>query len=393
MTGRMAGGSAVDVIVAGLGAHGGAAAAALARRGLSVAGFDAGAPPHSLGSSHGGTRIIREVYAEHPAYVPIVQRAYRLWRRLEEESGGGPGGLLRITGGVTIGMPGSPSIQGIRRSAQVHGSALEILDAGQVRARWPQFQPRGEWVGAFDANGGVLFVEKCVRAQLEEAARLGARLHFNEPVREWRPDGGGVKVSTAAGEYWAGALVLATGAWNRRWLSELELPLRVERQVMVWFEPADGEGLFGPGRCPNHSWEWAPGCHLYGQPDFGEGVKVGIHHGGKIYGAPEDVDREVHPSDEAALQAAVSGILPGLGAVLRSAVCLYTNTPDMHFLLDVHPGRPNVVISSACSGHGFKFSPAVGEIIAGLATGQKPPFDISMFGIQRLLQKRKAGSG
>ena len=388
MTGRMAGGSTVDVIVAGLGAHGGAAAAALARRGLSAAGFDAGAPPHSSGSSHGGTRIIREVYAEHPVYVPIVQRAYRLWRRLEEESGGGPGDLLRITGGVTIGMPDSPSIRGIRRSAQTHGLAAEILDAGQIRARWPQFRPSGEWVGAHDANGGVLFVEKCVRAQLEEAARLGARLHFDEPIRRWRPDGSGVKVFTDAGGYSAGSLVLATGAWNRRWVSELDLPLRVERQVMVWFEPADGEGLFGPGRCPNHSWEWSPGRHLYGQPDFGEGVKVGIHHGGKTHRRPEDVDREVRPSDEAELQAAVSGILPGLGGVLRSAVCLYTNTPDMHFLLDVHPGRPNVVISSACSGHGFKFSPAIGELIADLVTGQKPPCDISLFEIRRLLEQQ-----
>ena len=384
MTEQMTGGSAFDVIVVGLGAHGGAAAAALARRGLSAAGFDLGAPPHSSGSSHGGTRIIREVYAEHPVYVPVVQHAYRLWRRLEEAAGG-PGELLRITGGVTIGGPDSPSLLGIRRSAQEHGLAVEMLDADQIRSRWPQFRPSGEWAGAYDAGGGVLFVEECVRAQLAEAARLGARLHFDEPVRRWRPDGGGVQVFTDAGEYSAGSLVLAAGAWNRRWASGLDLPLRVERQVMVWFEPADGEGLFGPDRCPNHSWEWAPGRHLYGQPDFGRGVKIGFHHDGEMHERPEDVDRRVRPSDESNLQTVLSGILPRLGRVLRSAVCMYTNTPDGHFLVDAHPGHPNVIISSACSGHGFKFSPAIGEMIADLVTGCASPYDTSMFKIQRLL--------
>ena len=378
--------AAFDVIVAGLGAHGSAAAVSLARRGLSVAGFDSGTPPHALGSSHGETRMIRELYAEHPAYVPMVRRAYRLWRRLEESSGRGRGELLRITGGVTIGRPDSGSILGVRRSSQEHGLPMEMLDAGEIRGRWPQFEPQEEMVGAYDPNGGVLFGEECVRAQLEEAARRGARLHFDEPVRRWQPDGGGVKVFTDSGEYAAGAVVLAAGAWNRRLVSEPDLPLRVERQVQVWFEPAGGGGLFGPDRCPNHSWEWAPGRLLYCQPDFGRGVKAGFHHDGEMYDRPEDVDREVRLSDEQDLRDAVSGILPRLGGrVLRSIVCMYTDTPDEHFLLDVHPGHPNVIISSACSGHGFKFSPAVGEAVADLAAGRTPPYDISMFGIQRLL--------
>lgn len=373
-----------DVIVVGLGAHGSAAASALARRGLTVLGFDMDAPPHALGSSHGETRVIREVYGEHPAYVPIVQHAYRLWRRLEEEADP-PVSLLRVVGGVSIGLPESETLAGVERSSREHGLPYELLEAGEIRARWPQFNPSPEMAGAYDPNAGALFLEPCLRAMLDDAARRGARLRMREPVRKWHPDGEGIRVYTDAGEYSAGRIVFAAGAWNRRWLSKLNLPLRVERQVLLWFQPLRPE-LFGPDRCPNHSWEWKPDSWLYCQPDFGRGVKTAFHHDGEMHDDPESVDREVRPADEGDLRAAISDILPDMGgAVLRSAACMYTDTPDEHFLLDVHPGHSNVVIVSACSGHGFKFSPAIGEIAADLAVGQKSPYDISMFGIGRLL--------
>lgn len=373
-----------DVIVVGLGAHGSAAASALARRGLTVLGFDMDAPPHALGSSHGETRVIREVYGEHPAYVPIVQHAYRLWRRLEEEAGA-PGSLLRVIGGISIGRPESETLAGVELSSREHGLPYELLEAGEIRARWPQFNPSPEMAGAYDPNAGALFLEPCLRAMLDDAARRGARFRMREPVRKWHPDGEGIRVHTDAGEYSAGRIVFAAGAWNRRWLSKLNLPLRVERQVLLWFQPLRPE-LFGPDRCPNHAWEWKPGSWLYCQPDFGRGVKTAFHHDGEMHDDPESLDREVRPADEGNLRAAISDILPDMGgAVLRSAVCMYTDTPDEHFLLDVHPGHSNVVIVSACSGHGFKFSPAIGEIAADLAVGQKSPYDISMFGIGRLL--------
>lgn len=373
-----------DVIVVGLGAHGSAAASALARRGLTVLGFDMDAPPHALGSSHGETRVIREVYGEHPAYVPIVQHAYRLWRRLEEEADP-PVRLLRVVGGLSIGLPESETLAGVELSSREHGLPYELLEAGEIRARWPQFNPSPEMAGAYDPNAGALFVEPCLRAMLDDAARRGARLRMREPVRKWHPDGEGIRVYTDAGEYSAGRIVFAAGAWNRRWLSKLNLPLRVERQVLLWFQPLRPE-LFGPDRCPNHAWEWKPDAWLYCQPDFGRGVKTAFHHDGEMHDDPESVDREVRPADEGNLRAAISDILPDMGgAVLRSAACMYTDTPDEHFLLDVHPGHSNVVIVSACSGHGFKFSPAVGEIAADLAVGQKSPYDISMFGIGRLL--------
>lgn len=386
--GGMGNGSSADVIVVGLGAHGAAAASALARRGLTVLGFDMYAPPHDLGSSHGETRVIREVYGEHPAYVPIVQHAYRLWRRLEEETDP-PAQLLRITGGISIGRPESEMVEGVRRSAQEHNLPYELLEADDIRARWPQFNPGPGMAGAYDRNAGALFLEPCLRALLSDAERGGARLRMREPVRRWHPDGEGIRAYTEEGEYSAGGIVFAAGAWNRRWVSKLELPLRVERQALTWFQPAQPE-LFRPDRCPNHAWEWAPGRWLYCQPDFGRGVKVAFHHNGEMHDDPDQLDREVRPADEDDLREAVSEILPGLGGnILRSATCMYTDTPDEHFLLDRHPGHSNVIIVSACSGHGFKFSPAIGEIAADLVVGQKSPYDVSMFGIGRLLNGRR----
>ena len=169
-------------------------------------------------------------------------------------------------------------------------------------------------------------------------------------------------------------------------MSKLNLPLKIERQVLFWFDPASSPELFKPARFPNASWEWSPGKALYCQADFGRGVKTAFHHNGEMLDDVDDLDREVRASDERNLRDAISDIMPQLGGrTRRSIVCMYTDTPDMHFLIDRHPGHPNVIISSACSGHGFKFSPAVGETIADLATGTQPAYDISLFGIDRLL--------
>ena len=378
-------GNSTDVIVVGLGAHGSAAASSLARRGLGVIGFDAHTPPHNIGSSHGESRIIREVYAEHPDYVPLIQQAYTIWQRLESESDP-PVKLMRKTGGISIGRPQARSIIGIQKSAQVHKLQLEILDPDEIHRRWPQLCPREEMIGAYDDNAGVLFPEACVQAQLDDARQHGTNLRFGEAVNRWHPDGDGVTVYTDDGTYSASKIVFAAGAWNRAFLSKLNLPLKIERQVLFWFEPASSPELFRPDRFPNASWEWSPGKALYCQADFGRGVKTAFHHNGEMLDDVDDLDREVRASDERNLRDAISDIMPQLGGrTRRSIVCMYTDTPDMHFLIDRHPGHPNVVISSACSGHGFKFSPAVGETIADLATGTQPAYDISLFGIDRLL--------
>ena len=378
-------GNTADVIVVGLGAHGSAAAASLSRRGLKVFGFDAHLMLHAVGSSHGESRIIREVYAEHPDYVPLIQQSYTIWKRLESESRR-PVKLMHKTGGISIGRPQARSIIGIQKSARVHNLELEILDPDEIHRRWPQLCPRDEMIGAYDDNAGVLFPEACVQAQLDDALKHGALLRFGDAVYRWHPDGDGVKVYTEDLVFSAAKLVFAAGAWNGALVSKLNLPLKIERQVLFWFEPASSPELFKPARFPNASWEWSPGKALYCQADFGRGVKTAFHHNGEMLDDVDDLDREVRASDERDLRDAISDIMPQLGGrTRRSIVCMYTNTPDMHFLIDRHPGHPNVIISSACSGHGFKFSPAVGETIADLATGTQPAYDISLFGIDRLL--------
>ena len=321
-----------DVIVAGLGAMGSAAACALARRGHRVLGLDRFAPPHREGSSSGRTRIIREAYFEHPAYVPIVERAYEAWAALERDSGRT---LLRETGGLMIGPP-----------------------------------------------DGVLFPEDCVAAHLEVAARAGAELRTGEPVESWEPDGEGVLVRTPRGTHRAARLVLAPGAWLARLVPELALPLVVRRQLLFWFsthEPAE----FAPGRFPVFIWEHEAGRFFYGFPEFGDGVKVARHGEGRIV-EPDDVRRDVagHEADDLRLQLA-RHLPAACGALRESAVCLYTCTPDGHFIMDAHPAHPQVTIASVCSGHGFKFASAIGEILADLATGERPRFDLSMFRLGR----------
>ncbi len=379
-----------DVIIVGLGAHGSSSVWQLAKRGVGVIGFDAFTPPHTLGSSHGDTRVIRQIYAEHPDYVPIMLRGYEIWRELEETIAerGEAEELLRIVGGLTVGRAESDNIKGVKRAAEAHDMDLEILDAAEIRRRWPQFQPRDDMIGGFDPMSGVLFPEKCVAAHLDSAVHEGADLHYNEPVRSWHPDGEGVRVFTDHGEYTADQIVFSAGAWNPGFVSKLKLPLRLERQVLFWFEPASSPELFQPENCPNHSWEYKSGYGLYVQPDFGGGVKTAFHHGGEMFDDPVDLDRAVREEDERSLRHAISPILPQLnGRKLRSAVCLYTDTPDYHFLLDWHPGHKNVIICSPCSGHGFKFSAVMGEIVADMVTKGTTGYDTPLFGIQRLLSE------
>ena len=384
------GNNSADVIVVGLGAHGSASAWQLAKRGTSVIGFDAFKPPHTLGSSHGDTRVIRLVYAEHPDYVPMMRRGYEIWRELEQAlaDDGEATQLLRIVGGLTVGTDKSENITGVKLAAKEHGLEFEILDPSEIRSRWPQFQPRDEMIGGFDPQSGVLFPEKCVAAHLSQAEKHGAELHCNEPVRRWHPDGEGVRVYTDNGEYTADQIVFSAGAWNPGFLSKLKLPFRLERQVLFWFQPASSPELFAPENCPNHSWEYKPGGGLYVQPDFGGGVKTAFHHGGEMFDDPVKLDRAVREEDEKSLRHAISDILPQLnGRVLKSAVCLYTDTPDYHFLLDWHPGHRNVIICSPCSGHGFKFSSVVGEIVADMATKGDAGYDMSLFNVDRLLSE------
>jgi sarcosine oxidase len=365
-----------DVAIVGLGAMGSAAAFELSRRGVDVIGFDRFAPPHTFGSSHGDTRIIREAYFEDPVYVPMVQRAFELWRELERLSGTA---LLEQTGGLMIGAPGSELVEGARHSAQVHGLQYSMLSAGEIHARFPVLNPESDMVGVWEPRAGVLSPEACVRAQLGQARRRGAILRFDEPVSHWEADDGHVRVFTGLNRYRAKQLVISAGAWVGSLLPGTRLPLRIERQVLHWFEPGGDVDSFGPTRCPIHLWQFDRDRFFYGFPDKGAGVKLAFHHGGETT-TMDELRREVTMAEVEQVRTAVRRFVPAAdGRVLASVVCLYTNTPDGHFWIDRHPERPNVLVASPCSGHGFKFAPVIGEIVADLVEGRKARFDLSLF--------------
>jgi sarcosine oxidase len=363
-----------DVIVVGLGAMGSATACHIARRGVRVLGLDRFSPPHAFGSSHGETRIIREAYFEHPVYVPMVQRAYELWRDLENESGTA---LLRETGGVMIGRPDSDLVKGARHSAELHGLRHEMLTAGEVRERFPALHPESDMVAVWEARAGVLFPDACISAHLAQAQRYGAELHYEEPMLRWEVDGDDIRVLTAQGDYRSRQLIVTAGAW----ISDLfpELPLCIERQVLFWFDSRSGSELFAPECCPVHLWQFDGRRFFYGFPDFGDGVKVAFHHGGDMT-TVETMRRAVGDGDVQEIRSAMRRFLPAADGTLRmTAVCMYTNTPDEHFWIDRYPRNPQVLIASACSGHGFKFSSIIGEVLADLTQGKQPQFDLSLF--------------
>jgi sarcosine oxidase len=365
-----------DVVVVGLGATGSSAAFHLARQGRKVLGLDRFTPPHSFGSSHGQTRIIREAYFEHPLYVPLVRRAYELWAELEHSSGRH---LLRITGGLMIGQPDSVLVSGARRSAEQHRLRHELLTAAEVATQFPALRPTDDMVALWEHRAGILFPEACVGAHLEQAQTHGATLRYGEPLVSWRSDGDGVRVVTDRGEYRAGQLLLAAGSWIRSLVPELNLPFTVERQVLYWFAPRADPGSFAPARCPVHLWEAGPRNFFYGFPDLGDGVKVGRHHAGEV-ADPDRLRREVDDSEVAAMRELMVRFLPDADGALRStAVCMYTNTPDEHFWIDRHPEHAQVLIASPCSGHGFKFSSVIGEVLAELLISGKSRYDLSPF--------------
>lgn len=365
-----------DCIVVGLGAMGSAVAYHAARRGHRVLGLDRYCPPHPHGSSHGESRIIREAYFEHPVYVPMVQRAYELWAELEAGRGTA---LYRRTGGLMLGAPQSDLVVGALRSAREHGLAHELLDAAEIRRRFPALHPEPDMVGVLEPRAGILFPEACIAAHLDLARAHGATLQFDEPVLRVDRDARGPSVTTARDQYRARALVVTAGAWITQLFPDLALPFTVERQALFWFDVVDEPGVFDPGACPIHLWQFDGRQFFYGFPDLGEGVKLARHHAG-VTTTPHAVDRTVASHEIQDIGRLVQRFVPAADGPLRkTAVCLYTNTPDEHFWIDRHPECAEVLIVSPCSGHGFKFSSAIGEIAADWLEGRPAAFDLSLF--------------
>jgi sarcosine oxidase len=371
-----------DAIVIGLGAIGSATLFHLARRGLRVLGLEQFSQGHQLGSSHGDSRIIRETYFEHPLYVPLVQRAHELWRELEQMSGTS---LMKITGGLMIGPSDGVVVTGTLRSAREHRLPHQVLTPAQVHERFPAFQLESRLVAVLDPRAGYLDPETCNRAHLEAAHAAGAETHFDEAVVEWTPDGEGVRVRTRAATYTARRLVLTGGAWNGGLASELRLPLVIERQSVFWLEPGGPRESYESELFPIYAHEYTRGQICYGFPRLPRGVKASVMHSGDTVRDPDRVEREVNDAEVKPLRAALRPVLPQLAdaPIRERGVCLFTNTPDHDFIIDFHPLHRQVLISSPCSGHGFKFASAIGELQADLLTTGKSRFDLSPFRIKR----------
>jgi len=371
--------TAADVIVAGLGAHGSATAFALASRGASVLGFDRFARGHTLGSSGGLSRIIRLSYYEHPDYVPLLRRAWELWRALERDTGET---LLHQTGGLYAGPPWGELVTGARASARTHGLDHEMLDTSALRARYPLFEWPERWVGLFERQAGWLAPERCIEAHLRLAEAAGATLCFGEPIERWESTVDGVRVSTRAGTYDARHLVLAAGAWTAQLAPSFAPELSVERNVLFWFEPRAERDAFA--RLPVYIVQ-EPERMFYGFPyREGHGLKVaGLHFGDEA--DPDTLDREASSQDEERVRAWLRRRMPLADGERREAkVCMYTNTTDGHFLIDFLPEDSNVVIASACSGHGFKFASVIGEIVADLVLAGETKHEIEFVSAARL---------
>ena len=371
-----------NAIVIGLGAMGSATLYHLAMRGWRVLGLEQSTPANTLGSSHGDSRIIREMYFEHPLYVPLVQRAYELWTDLENESGKS---LMTINGGLMIGPPDGYVVKGTLRSASEHNLPFEVLDSNETRKRFPAFQLRDDLVAVLDPRAGFLDPESCVTTHVQMAVAAGAETRFNEPLLSWTPDGDGVRVVTARAEYLADFLVMAGGGWNRQLLRDISVDLVVERQVLFWFEPDGDPSIYGASRFPIYAYEDEPGHFCYGFPRLSKGVKAAGMHSGEKAADPSDIRRSIGDDEVAPLRSALRAVLPGLSAapIRESTTCIFTNTPDGDFLIDFHPAYKQVLISSPCSGHGFKFSSAIGELQADLLTKGETRFDIAPFRLDR----------
>lgn len=372
--------TAYDVIIAGLGGMGTATAHYLAGRGQRVLGLDMHQPGHTFGSSHGHHRIIREAYFEDPNYVPFVQRAYDLWAELEGSTG--QAGILTITGGLMFGSRDSEIITGALASGRLHGLRYEEFSAREASRQFPGFQLPADMVAVYEPRSGFVAPELAMRAQARAATDHGATLKYGVEVTGWSSDGDGVSVETSEGTFTGQSLVITTGPWAGELVADLGIPLEVRRIVNSYFEPLEPED-YALGRCPIFLFD-APEGTFYGFPHLeGVGLKIGRHDAGQVTD-PHTIDRTIATSEVEELRDVLRKYLPGAaGTVRESITCMYTMTPDEHFVIDRHPAYPNVVVGCGFSGHGYKFAPAIGEALGELALGEPPSQPVDFLGLQR----------
>lgn len=369
-----------DAIVIGLGGMGSAALQQLAQRGKRVLGIEQFGIAHDKGSSHGVTRIIRLAYHEHPSYVPLMRRAYELWRDLEASAGEQ---ILHITGSIDAGPPGSAYFSGSLQSCEEHDLSHEVLTSAELTKRFPGYRLPSETMAVFQDEGGFLLPERCILLFVEQAQELGAQVHTHERTLDWQPTANGVQVRTERGEYEAETLVISAGAWASKLLPGLGDSAVPERQALAWFETLRPD-FFTPEAFPVFNIMVDEG-NFYGFPEFGiPGFKLGRYHHLEEIVDPDEIDRDPNAQDEELLRGFTENYFPdAAGATSSMKVCMFTNSPDEHFIIDRLPDSPQVVVAAGFSGHGFKFSSVVGEILADLAVDGATKHDIGMFKVSR----------
>lgn len=371
-----------DVIVVGVGGMGSATLYNLALRGCKVLGLEKFDIPHEIGSSHGISRIIRLAYAEHPNYVPLLRRAYELWRQLENLAGER---LLIITGGIDAGSEQSSIITGSLDSCALHHLPHEVLDSVSLGRRFPGYRLPPDMLAVYQAEAGFLLPERCIVTYVEAAHRLGAEIHAREQVVDWEATEKRVVVRTERGSYSARRLVVTAGAWAGNLVPLLRTIAVPERQVLLWTQPLRPE-FFRLESFPVFNME-APEGRFYGFPVYGvPGFKIGrYHHLQEQVDDPDSMDRECYLEDETALRVGIRQYFPAAdGPTMSMKTCLFTNSPDEHFILDLHPDFPHVAIAAGFSGHGFKFCSVIGEIMSELILDGTASLDIDMFRLGRL---------
>lgn len=375
-----------DAIVLGMGGVGSAALDHLARRGVRALGIDRFPPGHDRGSSHGATRIIRQAYFEHPDYVPLLRRTYELWEDLSQRCGQK---LFHQTGLLQVGSPRGEVVPGVIACAKQHQLEIEELTGREITARWPGFRVAEGFHGVFEKRAGYLEVEACVLAHLHEARAAGAELLTECSAIEWRASGSGVIVVTERGEFSAGALIIAAGPWAGSLLNELDLQLVVRRKPVFWFEAMETAYSAARGS-PCFLFE-LPGGIFYGMPQIDpSGVKAAEHTGGVAVSDPLSLNREIEPAERRRVEEFLAECLPQVSRrQTRHSVCMYTMSPDAQFIVDRHPQHANVAFAAGLSGHGFKFTPVLGEALADLALEGKTGLPIEFLALGRESLRRR----
>ncbi len=352
-----------DAIVLGVGGVGSAALYHLARRGAHVLGIDRFSPPHDRGSSHGESRIIRQAYFEHPDYVPLVLRAFELWDDLSRRC---HDMLYHQTGLLQIGSPEGEVLRGVRQSAETHSLPIENLSASESESRFPGFRVPTGCEAVFEERAGYLVPERCVAAHIQEAVALGAEVRFDETIIGWRMEGEEAIVEAPHTNYAADQLVIAAGPWARQLLGDFDIPLVVRRKPLYWWQTR-GDVYRADHGCPCYLYDLPQGV-FYGVAQIdARGIKAAEHTGGAIVQEALAVNRDSDPAEERRLADFVAEFLPQATTHrTHHAVCMYTMTADQNFIVDRHPRHPEVVFAAGLSGHGFKFTCVLGEILAQL---------------------------